>query len=152
MIKLALCRGGGTGRRARFRIVYRKVCRFDSCPRHKGAWLVFLTRFTGIVILKYMDGIKRVLILLFSTLTLLFWLSVIYGFFKSFGTSHSPDTSIKGLFITIVPALLSIGWHVRLWFGGMKGNNLNMTLVASFILLLSIPLFILYVLSNTPWQ
>ena len=28
------CPGGGIGRRARFRCVYRKMCRFDSCSGH----------------------------------------------------------------------------------------------------------------------
>ena len=33
------CPGGGIGRRARFRCVCRKACRFDSCPGH---WLILV--------------------------------------------------------------------------------------------------------------
>ena len=29
-----ICPGGGIGRRARFRCVYRKMCRFESCSGH----------------------------------------------------------------------------------------------------------------------
>ena len=33
-VKLVPCLGGGIGRRAGLKIQYRKVCRFDSDPRH----------------------------------------------------------------------------------------------------------------------
>lgn len=36
--------GGEIGRRARFRCVCRKTCRFDSCPGHRKPSLEYLTR------------------------------------------------------------------------------------------------------------
>ena len=34
------CPGGGIGRRARFRCVCRKACRFDSCPGHQRTLII----------------------------------------------------------------------------------------------------------------
>ena len=49
------CPGGGIGRRARFRCVCRKACRFDSCPGHWKQLLI--TWFSAVFIL---SGSQRV--------------------------------------------------------------------------------------------
>jgi len=90
-----------------------------------------------------MDSIKRVLILLFSTLLLVWWLAGSYDFFSSFGERYSSGTLAQGIFIFVIPTMLNIGWSGWLWLGGMRKNNLNMTLLAIFIVVLILYFYII---------